>query len=117
MKASIPAVNRRKSISIPSEKMTPLSGMRGAKPQGRIPADVAVHQARLRRPAGEGLADREHELGAVPGLCDVAGDWPPATAAVMVAEPVTTLLSHAVEPIPVETISPDDDCSSLCPDG
>ena len=109
-----PELNSSKSLSIPSLKITPFSGInermtsgdsRRARPQTKAsPAWQRSETARERRTA-DTPHPREAARNAVPGC------WLQKFAAIW-DEPVTMLFSHAVEPNPVDTMMPLEDCDS-----
>ena len=98
---------------MPSLKMTPFSGI-SERTQSRSDFELAVDQVAFEVRLGNGSRTANRNCVAVPWQrhvrrARVALPKAPAIA----SEPVTMLLNHAVEPSPVETMSPLDDCFSL----
>jgi hypothetical protein len=116
MRASMPAVKRRKSVSMPSEKMTPDSGMRERTISGcsASTGPNTSEACELRLGNGSRTANRSQRVSQ--GSGSYSGKFFPLPRAVATAsDPVTTLFIQAVEPSPVHTINPEDDCISLRP--
>src|SRR5262249_27753236 len=119
--ATDPALNARASASTPSEKMTPPSGMcdsmRNSSPFSSSPAASRTPDERLRNGSrttkarrGASHASRSRGSRGAPPPRRRPRPAPARPAALF-----GTALTQPVEPAPVVTSTPLDDCSSACP--
>ena len=115
--ATRPEVNSIASASTPSEKITPPSGMwdsmRRESPGPNLPAARSTPDERLRNGSRTTNTRRGSPRGIVTG--GSAGALPPSSRRFTASAMLRVELSQPVEPAPVETITPLDDCSSVFP--
>ena len=113
--ATIPELNARKSLSMPSLKITPLSGISDRIFIGVFAFVVPKTSDVLVATLGNGSRTAKSSEGESQdiGAGGRGGTAPPSPRATA-NEPVTMLLIHAVEPRPVETMIPLEDWTSRC---
>src|SRR5580704_15921278 len=112
MRAMLPPLNSRKSDSTPSEKMTPpediCDSTTSSSPSFKIPKTNSARDVLLTngsRTAQASWRSSQVIWGAAWGFSPNARAMPPAM--------LKTLDSQPVDPAPVATIMPLDDCASL----